>query len=203
MSERIGEIIETSSQDFLAESLSLHEPPLLGELVKVKVGGEDQCFAVVSHASTSSPDAGRRAVRRSNAEVVDEEIYAAHPQLNQLLQTTFRAILVGWRDTAGPFGVMLRQSLPPSPPRLHHTVHRCTREEVGRFTQELFYFRLILACVREVPAEQVLAAHIRCMYVVRGHDETWLSRAAREAADLLKRDHERLLTLLYAIDPRG
>lgn len=200
-SEPIGEIIETATQDFLAESLTLHQPPLLGQLVKVQVNREDYCYAVVSHAGTSSPDAGRRAVRRSSKNVVDEAVYAEHPQLNRLLQTTFRAILAGWRD-AGVLGATVRQSLPPAPPPLHHSVHRCTPDEVRRFTGQLLYFRLILACVREVPAEQVLAAHIRHVHTVRGDDEVWLGRAAQEAANLLKNDHERLLTLLYAIDPQ-
>ncbi|HBY95118.1 MAG TPA: hypothetical protein DEP84_14365 [Chloroflexi bacterium] len=199
--EPIGEIIETATQDFLAESLTLHQPPLLGELVKVQVNREDYCYAVVSYASTSSPDAGRRAVRRSSESVVDEAVYASHPQLNRLLQTTFRAILTGWSD-AGVSSAAIRQSLPPTPPPLHHSTYRCTPEAVRRFTDQLLYFRLILACVREVPTEQVLAGHIRYVYALRGNDEPWLSRAAQEVASLLKNDHERLLTLLYAIDPQ-
>lgn len=195
----IGEIIETSTQDFLAESLELHRPPQLGSLVKVQVSRQDYCYAVVSYGTTSSPDAGRRAVRRSTDGVIDEAIYDAHPQLNRLLQTTFRATLVGWH--AGN-ARQVRQSLPPSPPPLHHAVYICTPSEMREFTGGLQYFRLILACVREVPVEQVLAAHILTTYAACGEDESWLANAAQEAAGLLKNDHERLLTLLYAIDPQ-
>jgi hypothetical protein len=198
----IGEIIETTSVDFLAESLTLHQPPRLGELVKVQVNSQDFCYAVVSFGSTSSPDAGRRAVRRSTDQVVDEAIYQANPQLNRLLQTTFRAVLVGWYDPTSIYQP-LRQTLPPSPPPLHHAVHRCEANELTTFSDQLRYFRLILATVREVPGEQVLAAHIRLVAERRAHAERWLASAAREAASLLKGDHERLMTLLYAIDPES
>lgn len=196
----IGEIIETTSVDFLAESLTLHQPPMLGELVKVQVGGQDFCYGVVAFGTTSSPDAGRRAVRRSSDGITDEAVYAQHPQLNRLLQTVFRAVLVGWHDEAS-FDQAVRQTLPPAPPPLHHSVHAASASEVRAFTERTHYFRLILATVREVPAEQVLAAHIRLVAGRRADGERWLARAAREAAGLLKSDHERLLSLLYAIDP--
>lgn len=196
----IGEIIETTSVDFLAESLTLHEPPMLGEMVKVQVRGHDFCYALVCYGSTSSPDAGRRAVRRSTEGITDEAVYRAHPQLNRLLQTTFRAVLVGWHEQSSP-GNPVRQTLPPGPPPLHHAVHPCQPTEVRDFSNQVHYFRLVLATVREVPSEQVLAAHIRLVAAQRPDGERWLAHAAQTAVGLLKHDHERLLTLLYAIDP--
>jgi len=38
MTMRIGEIIETGTTGFVAESLELNRPPALGSLVKVEVG---------------------------------------------------------------------------------------------------------------------------------------------------------------------
>ncbi|MDQ4074938.1 MAG: hypothetical protein M3220_01690 [Chloroflexota bacterium] len=192
----IGEIIETTSLDFLAESLTLHQPPDLGELVKVNLGGQCYCYGVVCYGTTSSPDAGRRAVRRSEAGVVDENVYRAHPQLERLLQTVFRVVLVGWQD-----GERVRQTLPPSPPPLHHAVHKADAREVQRLTENLTYFRLLVGAKCETPSEQVLAAHIRRVMARRGGDLHWLQRAARESAILLKSDHERLMAVLAAIDP--
>ncbi len=192
----IGEIIETTSLDFLAESLTLHQPPELGELVKVNLGGECYCFGVVCYGTTASPDAGRRAVRRSEGNVMDEGVYRAHPQLERLLQTVFRVVLVGWQD-----GERVRQSLPPSPPPLHYAVHKATAQEVHRLTAQLSYFRLLLTTKCETPSEQLLAAHIRRMTLRRGEDMPWLERAARETALLLKGDHERLMAVLTTIDP--
>ena len=135
----IGEIIETSTLELAAESQELHRPPALGELVVVQVEGEDYCYGVVTHGTTSSPDAGRRVVRRATEDVRDEAIYAQHPQLTRLLQTVFRARLVGWRE-----GQTVRRGIPPTPPPLHHTVYQCGAADVETFAQDLYYFRLLL-----------------------------------------------------------
>jgi hypothetical protein len=47
----------------------------------------------------------------------------------------------------------------------------------------------------------LLAAHIRAVTVARGNDEDWRIAAGRQVARLLKRDYDRLLTVLEAIDP--
>lgn len=193
----IGEIIETTTLGFLAESLTLHQPPPLGDLVKVNMGGQCYCYGVVCYGTTSSPDAGRRAVRRSASGVVDEQVYREHPQLERLLQTVFQVTLVGWQDDDH----IVHQTLPPVPPPLHHAVYRCNEAEVKALSRHLSYFRLLLGASGDVPTEQVLAAHIRRIYQQRRRDMKWLSQAARECAILLKQDHYRLIAILSAIDP--
>lgn len=192
----LGEIIETSTLDFVAESLTLHQPPPLGSLVKVQVQGATYCYGVVCFGTTSSADSGRRAVRRSQNGAVNEAVYKEHPQLERLLQTLFRVSLVGCFE-----GKTLRQTLPPSPPPLHFAVYPCSTREAQQFSDAFAYFRLVLQAKCETPTEQVLAANIRHLYEVRGRDNDWLKRAARESAQLLKQEHQRLLTLLSTIDP--
>jgi hypothetical protein len=206
-SGRIGEIIETETAAFCAESFALHRPPALGRLVCVETeslppadGSPAQralTFAVVCYGTTASPDPGRRAVRRSTEDVYDGAIYREHPQLELTLRTEFTARLVGFAE-----GMRIRQYLPPQPPRLHYSVHDCSVDQVQAFTERLTYLRLLLATV-EIPPEQLLAAHIRQVYRARGQDERWLSLAAREVAGLLKSDYERLMTVLYGIEPQA
>jgi len=95
----------------------------------------------------------------------------------------------------------LRQHLPAQPPPLHYSVHQCTEGELRAFSERLYYLRLLLAAPGEVPSEQLLAAHVRQAYRQRGEDREWLERAGREIAALLKHDYERLMTVLYAIEP--
>lgn len=193
---RIGEIIETNTLGFVAKSDELHEHPPLGSLVKVRdADGQDYAYAVVSFGQTASPEPGRRAVARGGDDIHDEAVYQAHPQLPHILQTEFHAALVGCVE-----GGRVRQHLPPQPPRLHYDVLACTPDEARAFSQRLPYFRLLLATSGELPGEQLLAAHIRATYRQRGDDATWLERAAREAATLLKGDYERLMTVLHSID---
>jgi len=216
---RIGEIIETGTTGFVAESLDpkLNRPPALGSLVKVEVGEGGCVYGVVSHGTTAGLDPGRRAVRRSTAQVYDEAIYDEHPELKHTLRTEFSVLLVGCVEsglssgrppappklggTGGGGTGDIRQHLPAQPPPLHYTVHECTEEEVRAFSERLYYLRLLLASTGEVPSEQLLAAHVRQAYRQRGQDREWLERAAREIAALLKHDYERLMTVLYAIEP--
>lgn len=195
-SHGIGEIIETSTLDFLAASQELHQPPALGELVKVQTAGEDYCYAVVVFGTTRSPDAGRRVIPRAAGDVRDEAIYDHHPQLKRLLQTTFHAKLVGWNQNGA-----IRQAIPPTPPPLHHTVYTCTTDEIATFTATFYYLRLLLDASHQVPPEHVISAHVQRIYAQRGDDDVWLRQAAREIAGLLKHDYDQLMSILYAIDP--
>jgi len=195
---RIGEIIETRSTSFVAESYELHRPPALGSLVKVKVDSHREVYAVVSYGETGGIEPGRRAVRWGSEEVFDEAIYKEHPELRRTLRTEFAVLSVGSLE-----GGEARQGLPSEPPPMHYSVYSCLPEEVVRFTEELYYLRLLLAGEGPVSKEQLLVTHLREVYRARGDDEEWLARAAREVARLLKRDYDRLMTVLLGIEPHG
>ena len=193
---RIGEIVETGSAGFVAESFELNRPPGLGSLVKVEIDEGGCIYGVVSYGTTMGLDPGRRAVRRSSEGVYDAAIYREHPQLEQVLRTEFRVVLVGWAADGS-----IRQHLPPQPPPLHYSVHTCAPREVRAFSERLLYLRFLLAVAGQLPPEQLLAAHLRQVYQARGRDRAWLEGAAREVAGLLKQDVERLLVVLQGIDP--
>ncbi|KPL21414.1 MAG: hypothetical protein AMJ93_09670 [Anaerolineae bacterium SM23_84] len=209
---RIGEIIETMSTGFVAESFELNRPPALGSLVVAHVPANAlpvptamELYAVVTYGRTVGLDPSRRAVRRSTDNVFDQEIYQEHPELQRTLRTEFGASLVGF-ITDG----LIRQHLPSQPPPLHFSVQTASVEGVRRFTDRLQYLRLLLpaqatsghgAGGSQVSLLQVLAANVRQVYEQRGKDRAWLDTAAREIATLLKSDHEALLTVLYAIEP--
>lgn len=194
---RIGEIIETSTVGFWAESGALHELPPLGALVAVVVPDVGTLYGVVAFGQTAGIDEGRKAVRRGTDDVFDGAIYDQHPELTRILRTTFRVVTVGYAGADG----RPRHHLPTAPPPLHYSVLRCDRAATMRFTDEPRYFAILAASEGEVAPEQLLAAHIRAVYTARGHDQAWLEGAGRQVARLLKRDYDRLLTVLEAIDP--
>jgi hypothetical protein len=193
---RIGEIVASSSTHFVAESLDLRRPPELGRLVKVHLAEDSDLYAVVCYGETGGLDPGRRAVRRSTEEVYDDQVYREHPQLEYVLRTEFTSLAVGVLDQG-----VIRQGLPSQPPPLHYSVHGCGAVETSRFTQDLHYFRLLLAVPVELPAELLLAGHLNWVFRERDRDEAWLQRAAREVAHLLRQDYERLATVLSAVEP--
>jgi hypothetical protein len=197
MSDRIGEIIETSTVDFWAESAALHDLPALGALVAVQLPDGLTLYGVVAFGQTGGIDPARRAVRRGNDDVYDAAIYAEHPELNRILRTTFRVAIIGYEEP----GSTPRHHLPPCPPPLHYSVLRCDAGSVRTFTDAPRYFPILAASEGEVAPEQLLAAHIRTVWRDRGRDDAWLAAAGQQVARLLKRDYDRLVTVLEAIDP--
>ncbi len=194
----IGEIIESTSVKIVAESNEFLQPPPLGSLVKAKdAASSGWIYGVVSFGTTVSLDPGRQITRRSTPDAHDEEVYREHPQLRHTLRTVFEAVLVGYSDAQG----RLHRHLPAQPPPLHYSAYRCTPGEIARFTDDTGYFRLLLTYQGTLPPERLLAAHMRQTYVERDEDSEWLKRAAREVARLMKKDYDRLLSVLMSVEP--
>lgn len=192
---RLGEVIETSTVRFWAESDRLNELPPLGSVVRVALPSGDVVLAVVCFGQTSGIDETRRAIRRGSDTVRDDEVYRQHPELAQILRTTFAALPVAYRRDG-----TLRRMLPPLPPPLHYSVEAVERAELTELTDDLRYLRLIATTTLEVPADQLVAAHVREASAVRGADANWLEEAAGEIARLFKDDYGRLVPILEAIE---
>ena len=89
-SERLGEVIETNTTGFTAESDDLHRLPELGAIVRVGGLNEQQTYyGIVAFGETGGLDTSRRAVRRGSDSLSDEAIYSRHPELEYVLRTVF------------------------------------------------------------------------------------------------------------------
>jgi hypothetical protein len=193
---RIGEIIQTASMAFVAESFALNRPPALGSLVFVEEADGRRLYGIVCHGQTLPMEPGRTPVRRSAEGRYDGDVYREHPELEHLLRTEFTASLVGWTE-----GGRIVQGLPAFPPPLHYSVHACEDADVLSFSDRLLYLRLLAAARGEVPSELVIAANLRLTYAARGNDRPWLESAAREVAMLLNQESDRLMAVLATVDP--
>jgi hypothetical protein len=194
---RLGEVIETSTTGFVAESERLHELPELGTLVRVRGAHDTQAlYGVVAFGQTGGLDTSRRAIRRGTDGFLDDAIYAQHPELEYVLRTLFAVAAVGYRD-----GLGYHHTLPPRPAPLHYSVHACAPEEVRAFTAEPRYFSALLDYQGPVPAEQLLAGHLRWLDHQLNDNHAWLTDATRRLARLMKRDYDRLVVILDAVDP--
>ena len=97
---RIGEVIETSTSGFIAESDQLHELPELGALVGVGgLDGSPTFYGVVAFGATGGIDTSRKAIRRGSAGLEDDAIYARHPELDLILRTIFGVAVIGYGDS--------------------------------------------------------------------------------------------------------
>lgn len=194
---RLGEVIETSTVGLSAESDQLHKLPELGALVRV--GGLSEqisYYGVVAFGATGGLDTSRKAVRRGDHDLMDEAIYERHPELELVLRTLFSVAVVGYQD-----GIRPRHVLPALPAPLHYTVHACDAAETVTFCDQPRYLSTLLNYRGDVPSEQLLASHLRWVDEQLADGHAWLADATRRLARLMKRDYDRLVTVLQAIEP--
>ena len=97
LSDRVGEVIEASTTDFVAQCYELYQLPPLGSLVKTRDEPID-LYGIVYHATTGSLEPGRRPIARGKDEASEEEIYRSSPQLLKLLKSEFSALVVGHKQ---------------------------------------------------------------------------------------------------------
>jgi hypothetical protein len=195
LSERIGEVIEASTTEFVAQSYELHQGPPFGSFVRASDGNVD-IFGIVSFVQTCGIDPGRRPVARGRDEVDEEDIYRNNPELPELLRTEFTAVVVGFRQ-----GRSFYQYLPPRPPRVHGFVHVCSDDEVRGITRGLDFVQSLIGSNMRASADELIGAAIRQAGVASDDEHRFLVRAGKELATLLNNDVNRLNGILRRIRP--
>lgn len=197
---RIGEIIESSTTQFVAATYELLAAPPFGALVRATT--RDQALVVyglVFDIHTGSREPGGRAIVRgrtySGRNLYDDQIYREHPDLGEVLQTEFAALTVGYALDG-----RLLQRLPPQPPPVHYSVYPCEPPELAQFGEQLDFLRTVLLAPG-VPSDELLAASVRAIALARRDGPAYLVRVGRELARLLKEDYDRLTALLHRIRP--
>ena len=191
MSSKIGEVIEASTGEFMAQCYELHQPPPFGSLVKAREG-EVEIYGVVSRAETTSIEPGRRPIARGREEAEEEDVFRSSPQLARLLRTDFTALVVGHEE-----GQKLHHYLPPRPAKIHSFVYLCDAEEVEKFSQSLDFLSILVGVV--VQADELIAASLRHAAAAHRDPGDFLTRAGRELAVLLGGETNRLNTILRRI----
>jgi len=191
----VGEVVESSTPQFAVACYRLYESPAFGSLVKASLPDQGQwVYGVVYDVSTGSEPPGAQVTVRGRADLRDEAIYRAYPDLPEIMRTRFMALTVGFTE-----GRTIRQYLPPQPPPLHYAVYTCNADEVCAFTEQITYLCTILAN-QQIPADELAAAAIRQARTCRAGDPTFALRAGRQLALLLKEEYDRLRAILARIE---
>jgi hypothetical protein len=191
--QRVGEVIEASTTDFVAQCYELYQLPPLGSLVKTK-DASVELYGIVYSATTTSLEPGRRPIARGKDEATEEAIYKSNPQLSKLLKSEFGALVVGHRQND-----KLYHYLPPKPARIHSFVYLCPPEEVRKFSQSLDFLNLLINTRLSVSAEELIAACLRQMSQVYEDRHAFLVGAGKELAVLLSGDLNQLKAILGRI----
>ena len=187
---RVGEIIEASTADFVAQCYELYQTPPLGSLVKTK-DGELDIYGIVCHATTGSLEPGRRAIARGKDEDSEEAIYQSSPQLSKLLRSEFSALVVGHKT-----GDSIYQYLPPGPARIHGFVYACPPDEVREFGQSLAFLNMLVSAHLPVSVDEIVPAALRLMSGAQEDSHSFLVAAGKELSIMLGGQYNQLKAIL-------
>ncbi|MFC2001416.1 hypothetical protein ACFLUZ_02800 [Chloroflexota bacterium] len=193
LADRVGEVIEASTTDFVAQCYELYQSPPLGSLVKTR-DEQVELYGIVYNAATSSLEPGRRPIARGKDEASEEDIYRSSPQLMKLLRSEFSALVVGHRQDE-----RLYHYLPPKPARIHGFVYLCSLEEMKEFSQSFAFLNILINTRLPIPADELIAAALRQMSQAYEDRHRFLVAAGKELATLLSGDFNQLKAILGRI----
>ena len=191
--QRVGEVIEANTTDFVAQCYELYQLPPLGSLVKTK-DLSVELYGIVYNATTTSLEPGRRPIARGKDEASEEEIYRSSPQLMKLLKSEFGALVVGHRQ-----GDKLYHHLPPQPARIHSFVYLCPPQEVKEFGRSFDFLNMLINARLPVPTDELVAASLRQMSQAHEDPRVFLVAAGKELAILLSGNLNQLKAILGRI----
>jgi hypothetical protein len=194
-SNRVGEVIQASTTDFVAQCYELYQIPPLGSLVKTK-DQQLELYGIVYNAATTSLEPGRRPIARGKDEATEEEIYRQSPQLLKLLKSEFGVVVVGHKDNN-----KLYHYLPPTPAKIHGFVYQCTPEEIKEFGKSFDFLNILINASLPVSTEELVAAALRQMSQAYEDRKTFLVAAGKELALRLSGDLSQLKAILGRIKP--
>ena len=189
---RVGEVVEASTTEFIAQCYELYQSPPLGSMVKTR-DLPVELYGIVYHATTTSIDPGRRPIARGKDESSEEAIFQSSPQLLKLLKSEFSALVVGHKQGE------LHHYLPPKPARVHSFVYSCSRDEVKEFSQSFAFLNMLLGARLPVPAEELVASCLRQMSLACEDRHGFLVAAGKELAILLSGQFNQLKAILERI----
>ena len=193
LADRVGEVIEASTTDFVAQCYELYQSPPLGSLVKTKAP-PIELYGVVYYATTTSLDPGRRPIARGKDEASEEDIYRQSPQLSELLRSEFSALLVGHKQDD-----KLYHYLPPRPARIHSFVYLCSPEEMKEFSQSFNFLTLLLNTRLPISQDELIAACLRHLSQAHEDRHAFLVAAGKELALLLSGQFDQFKAILERI----
>jgi hypothetical protein len=193
--EPIGEVIESSTRQFVAEVYEDADAPPFGHWVRVE-RADTALLGLVSHVETGSYDTNRRAVALG---LSPEERAEEMPMVQELLRTTVRAQVLAYRDRED----RVRQTLPPHPPDIHDFVEPCPDDAVRALEPPFDFLRTLVEHPDPaVPVDDLLVAVLRRIHAAHGGEHGGreaLVTAGRALSRLLDDDHERLQSILRRV----
>lgn len=191
--QEIGRILRASTQGFAFGSRAAQlDIPYFGALVKAQVNPDECIYGLLYNFNVDDDPLVRRLVLADNLppSTIEDQ------RRNRLLPVEMSVLSIGQRSHD-----KVTQGLPPRPPLNLDPVYLVDDlDEVKAFSDKLSYLRLVLKSAEAgVPVDQLLVAHIRSIYELRGNDNAWAMAMIQEVIELLRSNYETLIPTLEAL----
>ncbi len=184
----VGEVVESSTTELIAQARQLHGAPSFGQFVRVEAAMP--VVGIVFNVFTHSIEPNRRPTAYGKTE---EELRLEQPQIFELLRTEFQALVIGY--LTGDESV---QILPPQPAHIHSFVYLCSDEQVRAFTRTDDYLRSILN-TSKIPTDELVIAVLRHTVRAHAHAPSYLVQMGKELSRLLSDDYDRLSSIIRRV----
>lgn len=195
----IGRVLRASTAGFAVGCrVTQLTIPSFGGLVQAQpVDGRTPIYGLIYDIHIDDDPVVQRLVLAENppTEVIEDQ------RQNRLRPVEMSVLAVGYGENGESGLSRIVHGLPPRPPLNLDPVNICQDQAtVCQFTDKLSYLRLILRAQSErIPVDQLLVAHIRHTYQLRGHDTAWAMRVIQEVIELLRSNYDVLIPTLEAL----
>lgn len=189
---RIGEVVEASTSEFTAQCYRLYNAPAIGRLVLCSEA--IPTYGIVCEATTQSIDPGRAAIPRGMHADTEADVLSGNPQIERLLYTKFRAIIVGFHDRNA-----VRRYPPLSAPRIYSFVRECNASELAEFSISHEFLALLLNAPMNAQ-DHVVASFLRHASEAHSDSHEYLVSAGKSLAGALSGQLPRLSGILRSLE---
>jgi hypothetical protein len=188
-----AEIIESSLQNFLAQSWEWNEFPQFGSLVAVQTK-KRTLFGLVYQIQTGSMDPTRYPFPYKKTQ---EQLLAEQPQIFQFLKTTFSCVLLGYSEKGKIF-----YGVPPEPGTIHSFVSIAESEVAKDFFYSDNYLPLLFAqsALITIGIDELLVALMRYQKELGILSPEKLNHAMGSFSLLTGNDYRRMKLLLQRVE---
>ena len=189
---RVGEVVEASTSEFTAQCYRLYDAPAIGSLVLC--GEQTPTYGIVCEATTQSIDPGRAAVPRGMNAISEADVLSSNPQIERLLHTKFRAIVVGYRDLS-----VIRRYPPLNAPRMYSFVRECDSAELADFSSSHEFLATLLNAPM-AGQDHVVSSFLRHASGAHADGHEYLVGAGKSLAGMLSGQLPRLSGILRSLE---
>jgi hypothetical protein len=188
-----AEIIESSLQNWLAQSWDWDRFPAFGSIVTTE-SNKRTLFGIVYHVQTGSMDPIRYPFPYKKTE---EELRQEQPQIFEFLKTTFSCLTLGYQENG-----IIHYLIAPEPPKIHSFVTSIDNNLAKQFFSSHNYLHILFGMTTSIGnVDELLLAILKQQMALNIVSEESLDHFIQRYSLLIGNDYRRIKLFLQRAQP--